>query len=308
MLCLLTYRALETAWLTLWAAYLVFWLQKPNGLSKANPVSFLLSRVIQIVQFAMMPLPVFLIVVKVTEWSGSYLILVFFLATSSVEIVVLYLYPRLIKPLTAKMRPLPEGPLKNEIWRLAEANGASESMNILSEDRHDKDLHANASFSWGLIVVGTSLINNHKEHIDEVVAVISHEIGHWKLRHLQSGLVVDTLYMVVFGAIFQLGFINNPEFLLAFGFKTESYFASVGLFVYLFLVTIDIPVRLIMRDLQRKNELAADRFSVRAGFGISAKNALIRNYKSNLNILFKSEFDNYCYGSHPTLQARLAAI
>lgn len=53
----------------------------------------------------------------------------------------------------------------------------------------------------GRIVVGKSLISHHKEHIDEIVAVVAHEMGHFMKSHLPWGLVVDTAYMVVFGSI-----------------------------------------------------------------------------------------------------------
>lgn len=96
--------------------------------------------------------------------------------------------------------------------------------------------------------------------------------------------------------------------MLAFGFTSESYFASIGLYVWLFICSIDIFLRLLMRYKQRSNEIEADLFAAEAGFGISIKNSLIRNNKANLSILYKSEFDNIVYGSHPTLQARLAAV
>ena len=116
--CLITYRALEIAFFTPFSAYLTFALQIPNGLSKSNPVSFLISRMILLLQFVLLPVPVFLLVVKVSEWSGDYLVLVFFLATSSVEFIVMFLYPRIIHPITAKMSPLKDGHLKNAILKL----------------------------------------------------------------------------------------------------------------------------------------------------------------------------------------------
>ena len=120
--------------------------------------------------------------------------------------------------------------------------------------------------------------------------------------------MVDTVYMVIFGAILQFFFENQPGFLLAFGFEQKSYFASLGLFVWLFVVSVDIPLRVVMNFIRRHNELNADRYAVRLGFGISLKNALVRSYAENLDILYQSEVDNFLYGSHPTLQARVKSI
>lgn len=99
----------------------------------------------------------------------------------------------------------------------------------------------------GNIVIGKPLLTAHKEHIDEVIAIVGHEMGHYLLNHLTQGLIVDTLYMVIFGTVFKYGFLNEPDFLLAFGFTTKSYFASTGLFVWLFMVSIDIFVRFFMK-------------------------------------------------------------
>ncbi len=117
--------------------------------------------------------------------------------------------------------------------------------------------------------------------------------------------IVDTLYMVIFGVILQFWFENKPGFLLAFGFEQKSYFASLGLFVWLFVVSLDILLRTVINIFSRKNELDADGFCVRLGYGISLKNALVRSYAENLDILYSSELDNFIYSSHPTLQKRL---
>jgi len=63
-----------------------------------------------------------------------------------------------------------------------------------------------------------------------------------------------------------------------------------------------------MRVLQRWNELSADLYCVKMGYGLSLKSALIRTYAENLDTLFPSEVDNFLYSSHPTLQRRLDTI
>ena len=96
------------------------------------------------------------------------------------------------------------------------------------------------------IVIGKPLMRQHRDHVDEVVAVIMHELGHWKKRHMWRGMFVDTLYMVVFGLIYQFCVMDNAQFLLDFGFKEKSYFASMGLFVWLFVQTLDVPIKIVM--------------------------------------------------------------
>ena len=102
----ITYKSMDIIFFTPFSIYRVFWIDKPLGLSNANALSFIIGRIIILVQDLLLPMPVFLLIVKVVEWSGDYLTLVFFLATAFVEMIILWLYPRLIKPLTAKMTPL----------------------------------------------------------------------------------------------------------------------------------------------------------------------------------------------------------
>ena len=66
------------------------------------------SRVAMLVEWIIIPVPLILFIVKVMEWSGDYLILVFFLVTGIVKLVILYLYPRLIAPLFSSYDQLPE--------------------------------------------------------------------------------------------------------------------------------------------------------------------------------------------------------
>ena len=77
-------------------------------MSKATFGSFLISRIVMLVEFIMLPLPVFCFIVKVIEWSGDYIWLSFLGATAIVELVIVWLYPRVIKPLTSAKKPMPD--------------------------------------------------------------------------------------------------------------------------------------------------------------------------------------------------------
>ena len=72
--------------------------------------------------------------------------------------------------------------------------------------------------------------------------------------------------MVLFGVFLWL-VENEPSFLEAFGFQHKSYFASLGLFTYLYSITLDVPLRIGLRLLNRKFEHEADEFAVKLGFG-----------------------------------------
>ena len=77
-------------------------------MSKATACSFVMERVSMLTEFLLLKLPVFALIVKVIEWSGSYLVLVLFCATTFVELVIIWLYPKVIAPLTASYTALPD--------------------------------------------------------------------------------------------------------------------------------------------------------------------------------------------------------
>ena len=133
---------------------------------------------------------------------------------------------------------------------------------------YDNDLHANASLMGDQITLGKPLLKQHSHHCDEVISILMHEIGHWKYNHLLKSTFVDTGYMVIFGLLLQ--FVeNSPAFLTAFGFHQESYFASLGLFVWLFMISLDPLLKIAMKAYSRSHETDADTFSTEEGYGVS---------------------------------------
>ena len=110
--------------------------------------------------------------------------------------------------------------------------------------------------------------------------------------------------MVLFG-LFLWQIENKPTFLQSFGFMHKSYFASLGLFTYLYSITLDVPLRIGLRLLNRKFELRADEFVVKKGFGKPLRNALIRSHADSLDNIFKSQFDAILNEDHPDLLTRL---
>ena len=113
--------------------------------------------------------------------------------------------------------------------------------------------------------------------------------------------------MVIFGAILQL-MINRPSFLLAFGFQQESIMVSAVLFICLFRISIDIPLRIGLNQFSILQELQADKYAVECGYGEALQNALIRSHAISLDPLFLSDIDSLLNDSHPSMQVRVKKI
>ena len=97
---------------------------------------------------------------------------------------------------------------------------------------------------------------------------MAHELGHWKESHLVKTTLLDTAYMVLFGLLLQC-VENSAGFLSAFGFEQASYFASLGLFVWLFMVSVDPVLKVGIHANSRNLEHRADSYSTQLGFGVS---------------------------------------
>ena len=93
--------------------------------------------------------------------------------------------------------------------------------------------------------------------------------------------------------------------MLAFGFHQPSYFVSLGLFIWLYSMTVDVPLRIGLNYFSRYLEERADSFSVRQGFGVSMRNSLVRSAAKNLDNLFLSHIDVWLNHTHPDLFERL---
>ena len=110
-------------------------------------------------------------------------------------------------------------------------------------------------------------MEHHAGHQDEILAILAHELGHWKLKHVPKILVFNSFYMMIFGLLLIPILKNWEGFLGAFNFYHENYFVTMVLYAHLYINTVDVVLRLLIKWIERRNELQADAYSVRIGFG-----------------------------------------
>ncbi len=213
-------------------------------------------------------------------------------------------YSRLIVPLFNKQTPLEEGSLKKSIEDYAKKVGF-ELQNIFVIDGSKRSTKANAYFSgFGKekrITLFDTLINDLNE--DEIVAVLAHEVGHYKRKHIIANLLASLFTTGVTLFILSL-FINHPEISLAIGVSTPSFHAALVGFALLYSPISEIT-GLIMNYLSRRFEFQADNFAKRtfaASLLISSLKKLSKKSLSNLTPHPAYVFVHY---SHPPLIERI---
>ena len=213
-------------------------------------------------------------------------------------------YARLIVPLFNKQTPLKESLLRQQIEAYAQKVGF-ELQKIFVIDGSKRSTKANAYFSgFGpekRVTLYDTLINDLEE--EEIVAVLAHEVGHYKKRHILFNLFASTLTTGFMLWVLSL-FVGLPIFSEALGVSNASF--HVGLIAFGILYTpISEMIGLIMNYLSRTFEYQADAYAKETYAApplISALKKLSKNSLSNLTPHPAYVFMHY---SHPTLLQRI---
>lgn len=224
------------------------------------------------------------------------------------QIVMILIYPTFIMPLFNEFKSIDEGELKDKIEALARRIGFPLSK-IYVMDGSKRSSHSNAFF-FGLfnnkrIVIYDTLLKQCS--VDEIVAVVGHELGHWKHSHIYTSMLLTNAH--VFCILYAFSFVINSHGLYAdFGFVSEQP-KIIGLKVFLTLLTpFNVLFGLAMNALSRKNEFQADKFSCGLGFGENLKNSLIQLQLKNKGCMNPDGWYSTYHYSHPTLLERISAI
>lgn len=212
-------------------------------------------------------------------------------------------YARLIVPLFNKQTPLADGSLRRQIEKYASKVGFN-LKNIFVIDGSKRSTKANAYFSgFGRekrITLYDTLINDLEE--DEIVAVLAHEVGHYKLRHIIYNMVAT---VITTGFTFWLLslFVGNATLSEALGVSQPSF--HIGLIAFGVLYTpISEITGLLMNYISRKFEFQADDYAKTTYAASPLISALKKLSKNSLSNLTPHPAYVFMYYSHPTLLKR----
>jgi STE24 endopeptidase len=221
------------------------------------------------------------------------------------QIVLLWLYPVLIAPLFNTFAPIADDVLRKEITALLQRAGLT-AGGIYQVDEGKRSRHTNAYFTgFGKtkrIVIYDTLLASHTP--EEIVAVLAHEIGHWKGRHLlkQLALLIPAALAVFYG----LGrVVAWPPLYAAFGISGTPVYA--GLFVAsLYLAAAGFFLKPLVAAVTRRFEREADALAVElTGTARPLIGALRRLAKDNLRNLHPHPWYVLFFYTHPPLVERL---
>ncbi|XP_055374689.1 CAAX prenyl protease 1 homolog [Condylostylus longicornis] len=304
--------------------YKTFSLEERHGFNKQTLKFFIWDQIKAFIIGQVIFIPIAAAIVFIVKLGGPYFFLWLWIFTGIVVFLLLTIYPSVIAPLFDKYRPLDDGPLREAIEKLA-ASLKFPLTKIYVVEGSKRSAHSNAYFyglfgSKRIVLFDTLLINKGMKDDselkedekgrgctdDEVLAVLAHELGHWKLGHVTKNIVVMQIHLLLMFAAFQYLF-EYDEFYQAVGFPKGERPVLVGLLLILSYVlgAYNAIISFAMTVLSRRFEYQADDFANQLGFSDELGGALIKLNIDNLGFPVYDWMYSAWNHSHPTLLQRL---
>jgi STE24 endopeptidase len=224
------------------------------------------------------------------------------------NILVMAIYPTFIAPLFNKFSPMQEGSLKQRIEQLL-AKCGFQSKGLFVMDGSRRSSHGNAYFTgFGKtkrIVFFDTLLSRLNE--TEIEAVLAHELGHFKMRHVIRRMAWTFAVSLVMLAI--LGYVKNQAwFYESLGI---NYPATNAVALALFVLVVPVFTFLlqpVISSYARKHEFEADAYAAKHSSARELVKALVKLYKDNASTLTPDPLHSAFYDSHPPAKARIERL
>ena len=288
--------------------YSTFVIEEKFGFNKTTVKTFILDMVKGLALGIVLGGPLLAGLLFFFQVTGSMAWIYAWIATTLFSLVVQFVAPRWIMPLFNKFEPLEAGELKNAILSFA-GNVKFSLKEIFVMDGSKRSSKSNAFFTgFGKnkrIVLFDTLINKHTT--GELVAVLAHEVGHYKKKHILKSMVISILHMGLVFFLLSL-FLSQKGLFDAFYVSHMSVYAGLIFFSMLY-TPVEIVLSIGMQIFSRKNEYEADRFAAETtGNADDMINALKKLSRDNLSNLTPHPFYVFLNYSHPPVLKRIQSI
>jgi STE24 endopeptidase len=284
-----------------------FRIEADFGFNRTTPMIFLGDLAKGVLLGVLIGGPLVLAVLVLMDHAGRWWWLAAFGCWLVVTLLITWAWPAFIAPLFNKFSPLADASLKGRIEALLERCGFR-SSGVFVVDGSRRSAHGNAYFTG---------IGRHKRIVffdtllkqlasPEIEAVLAHELGHFRLRHVRQRLLVSFVTMLIGFAL--LGWLaGKPGFYRALGVPTPSTHAALILFA------LAVPVAVFFTTplsslWSRRHEFAADRFASQHASARELASALVKLYRENASTLTPDPVYTAFYYSHPPALERIARL
>lgn len=284
--------------------YKTFVIEEGFGFNKMNKKTFFLDKLKGLLMSTILGGGILALITWFHEFTGVYFWLYTWGLITLFSIVVNMFYSKLIVPLFNKQTPLENGELKEAITKYTDSVGFKLN-DIFVINGSKRSTKANAYFSgFGSqkrITLYDTLINDLNN--DEIVAVLAHEVGHYKKKHIIFNLTASVIITGITLFILSL-FINTPLFSLALGVSTPSFHMGLISFGILYSPMSELT-GMFMNYMSRKFEYQADNYAKKTYAGEPLISSLKKLSKNSLSNLTPHSLYVFIHHSHPTLTNRI---
>lgn len=241
------------------------------------------------------------------QGAGDYWWLYLWIVWSLFNLLMLAIYPTFIAPMFNKFSPLGDEPLKRRIETLLTKCGFK-SQGLFVMDGSTRSSHGNAYFTGFGASKRVVFFDTLLERLngDEIEAVLAHELGHFKHKHVVKRIAL--MFLVSFVGLALLGWLKQQEWFYAgLGVQQSSDYMALILFllvspVFLFLL------RPLLAGYSRKNEFEADAYAAQNSDARYLVEALVKLYRDNASTLTPDPLHSAFYDSHPPASIRITRL
>ncbi len=284
--------------------YRTFGIEARFGFNKMTPGLYFRDALKSLLLGAALGLPLLFAVLWLMAGMGEWWWLYVWLLWVSFNLLVMFIYPTFIAPLFNRFTPLEDGEMKSRIESLLARCGFTAS-GLFVMDGSKRSAHGNAYFtgfgnSKRIVFFDTLLARLSGSEIE---AVLAHELGHFRRRHVMKRMVGT--FAISLGFLWLLGqLMQMPWFYAGLGVSTPSTALALLLF-FMILPVFSFLLHPLMSAYSRKHEFEADAYAARQTAAGDLISALVKLYQDNAATLTPDPLYSTFYDSHPPAVARI---
>ncbi|GAA0413890.1 M48 family metallopeptidase [Cocleimonas flava] len=287
--------------------YSTFVIEEKFGFNKSTLKVFFIDMFKGAALSVVIGIPLIMLVLWLMESAGSLWWLYAWVALTAFSILMMWAYPKFIAPIFNKFKPLEEGEVLNRITTLLDRTGFN-SDGVFVMDGSKRSSHGNAYFTGFGKTKRIVFFDTLLKHLTptQVEAVLAHELGHFKHKHVLKGMIVSmTMTLVGFAVLAWL--MQQQWFYNALGVSQPSTYMALLLFI-LVSPAFTFFIGPIMSRWSRKHEFEADSFAAQQSDSAELISALVGLYKKNAGTLTPDPLYSAFYDSHPPASIRIAHL
>ena len=287
--------------------YNTFVIEEKFGFNKTSLKTFIIDMLKGTALSLVIGVPLILLILWLMEFAGGLWWLYAWIALTAFSILMMWAYPKFIAPIFNKFKPLEEGEVLDRLTRLLKRTGFN-SDGVFIMDGSTRSSHGNAYFTGFGKTKRIVFFDTLLKHLSptQVEAVLAHELGHFKRKHVFKGMIASiTMTFIGFAVLAWL--MKQDWFYTAFGISESSTYMALILFM-LVSPAFTFFIGPIMARWSRKHEFEADEFAAQQSDAGELITALVSLYKKNAGTLTPDPLYSAFYDSHPPASIRIAHL